>query len=115
MVYATLVLALTMAPVLLLSGLQGAFFAPLAASFVLATFASLLVAITVTPALAYLLLRHVRPPDEPRLLLAMKAWHTRVLRPFCQRPGIAVVTIAVLTTGLSARVAFEVGLVRWTV
>ncbi|MGA8205039.1 MAG: efflux RND transporter permease subunit [Woeseiaceae bacterium] len=103
-VYATLVLALTMAPVLLLSGLQGAFFAPLAASFVLATFASLLVAITVTPALAYLLLRHVRPPDEPHLLLAMKAWHTRVLRPFCKRPGIALVTIAAL--GVASVVGF---------
>ena len=36
---------------LLLPGLQGSFFAPLAGAFLLATFASLLVALTVTPSL----------------------------------------------------------------
>ena len=53
-VYATLVVALTLVPVLLLSGLQGRFFSPLAAAFILATLASLLVAVVVTPALALL-------------------------------------------------------------
>ncbi|MFX9169593.1 efflux RND transporter permease subunit, partial [Acinetobacter baumannii] len=50
-VYATYVLALTIAPILFLTGLQGAFFSPLALSFLLAVLASLAVAVTVTPAL----------------------------------------------------------------
>jgi Cu/Ag efflux pump CusA len=65
-VYATFVLALTMLPVILLTGLQGAFFAPLGLAFLLATMASLLVALTVTPALALLLLHGHEPrPNRP--------------------------------------------------
>jgi len=98
-VYATYVLALTMAPVLFLSGLQGAFFSPLAAAFLLATFASLLVAITVTPALALLLLKNVRPPQEPGFLHSLKRWHRNMLVPVCHRPGIAVTAIVALGIG----------------
>src|SRR2546429_6018321 len=54
----------SLAPMLLLSGLQGSFFAPLAASFSLATLASLVVALTVTPAAAWLLLRRTEPHAE---------------------------------------------------
>jgi len=72
-VYATLVVALTLVPVLLLSGLQGRFFSPLAAAFILATLASLLVAVVVTPALALLTLGGWTPVAEPRWLLRLKA------------------------------------------
>lgn len=105
-VYATLVLALTMAPVLLLTGLQGAFFSPLALSFILATFASLLVAITVTPALALLLLRRTAPPAEPRLIHAMKSAHARFLRPLMKRPRAAL--IATLVIGAVSVLSFLV-------
>src|SRR5882762_8709351 len=59
-VYATFVVVLVLAPMLMLSGLQGSFFGPLAASFSLATLASLIVALTVTPAAALLLLTRTR-------------------------------------------------------
>lgn len=72
-VYATLVVALTLTPVLLLDGLQGRFFGPLAAAFILATLASLLVAIMVTPALALLALGNWKPVAEPRWLVRIKA------------------------------------------
>ena len=55
-VYATLIVALVFVPVFLLDGLAGAFFRPLAVSYLLAVLASLAVAVVVTPALAYLLL-----------------------------------------------------------
>jgi len=89
-VYATFVLALTMAPVLLLTGLQGAFFAPLAAAFLLAIFASLVVAVTLTPALAGLMLATAHPPTEPRLIAVLKRWHLRLLKPLMSRPGAAL-------------------------
>jgi len=103
-VYATFVLALTVAPVIFLTGLQGAFFGPLALAFLLATLASLLVAITVTPAMTYLLLKDVAPPSEPSLLRRLKAAHAKVLRPLCERPRLALAATALL--GLLALTGF---------
>ena len=95
-VYATYVLALTIAPILFLTGLQGSFFGPLAWAFLLATLASLVVAITVAPALALLLLRNVRLHDEPRYVTWLKHAHARLLAPICRYPRFAVgATVAV--------------------
>lgn len=95
-VYATYVLALTVAPILFLTGLQGSFFGPLAWSFLLATLASLAVAITVAPALSLLLLRSVRLHDEPGYVNRLKDAHARLLAPMCCHPRFAVaITVAV--------------------
>lgn len=99
-IYATLILTLTMLPVALLTGLQGAFFAPLALSFILATFASMAVAITVTPALSLILLTHDTPPAEPGFLRWLKAGHVAALRTLLPRPLLAVVLCAMI--GLTA-------------
>src|SRR6476659_1823749 len=58
-VYATLIIVAAAVPIFLLQGLTGAFFRPLALSYTLAIVASLVVAVTLTPALALLLLRGV--------------------------------------------------------
>ena len=55
-VYASVIVALVFLPVMFLDGLAGSFFRPLALSYILAVGASLAVALTVTPALALLLL-----------------------------------------------------------
>lgn len=96
-IYATLVVALVLTPVLMLGGLQGAFFSPLAASFILATVASLAVAIVVTPPLCLLLLSSTRLPDEPGAILRAKAWHETVLVRAASRPVLAVIG-AILAT-----------------
>lgn len=93
-VYATFVLALTIAPVILLTGLQGAFFAPLGLAFLLAVLASLMVAITVTPALALLLLRNHEPVPEPRLLAWLKLRHAVLVEHLCAMPGLIAGSIA---------------------
>ena len=90
-VYATLILALTMAPILFLTGLQGAFFSPLALAFILAITASLIVAITVTPALALLLLQKATPPPEPGVMLQVKRAHTKLLKNMIHRPRAALI------------------------
>jgi CzcA family heavy metal efflux pump len=79
-VLATVVVGLVFLPVLLLPGLEGSFFAPLAAAFLLATLASLLVALTLTPALALLLLRaRTAAAAEPRWVRRIKLVHHRLL------------------------------------
>src|SRR5262249_7169421 len=55
-VYATFIVALVFVPVFFLSGLQGRLFAPLGYAYVLAVLVSLAIALTVTPALAMVLL-----------------------------------------------------------
>jgi CzcA family heavy metal efflux pump len=79
-VYATLAIALVFLPVLTLPGLAGRLFAPLAMSYLLATMASLLVAITVTPALCLsLLTRYSEAERESRLAEGLKSGYARLL------------------------------------
>ncbi|HVJ67197.1 MAG TPA: efflux RND transporter permease subunit, partial [Caulifigura sp.] len=55
-VYASLIVVLTLVPIFFLDGLAGSFFRPLAVSYALAIMVSLAVALTLTPALAMMLL-----------------------------------------------------------
>jgi CzcA family heavy metal efflux pump len=55
--YATAITILSVVPLLFLRGVSGAFFQPLALSYILALLASLLVALSLTPALAVVFLR----------------------------------------------------------
>jgi CzcA family heavy metal efflux pump len=106
-VYATYLLALTIAPILFLTGLQGAFFSPLALSFLLAVLASLVVALTVTPALAVLLLGKLRPHDEPRGLTRAKAWHRARLDRLCDRLRLVIgTTVLASLVGVIGLMAF---------
>ena len=55
-VYATLIIVAATVPIFFLDGLTGAFFRPLATCYTLAVMASMVVALTVTPAMAYIFL-----------------------------------------------------------
>ncbi len=100
-IYATLVVACVLLPVMLLHGLQGAFFAPLAAAFIIATLASLVVAVVVTPPLTLLLLQNARLHDEPGFIVRAKRWHEGILRRVCAAPArlaVAASLVAILAT-----------------
>ncbi|MCC7376874.1 MAG: efflux RND transporter permease subunit [Verrucomicrobiales bacterium] len=95
-VYATFIVALVFVPVLTLSGLQGSFFAPLALSYILAILASLLVALTLTPALSLLLFSGgVRQTTEPALQRWLKSTYQSLLIHIAKRPGPVLVLILV--------------------
>jgi CzcA family heavy metal efflux pump len=93
-VYATLIDVVAVSPVFFISGLSGSFFQPLVISYGLAVMASLGVALTVTPALAYILLRNApverqRSPITRRLQDAYARVIARVLR--ATRPAFVTV------------------------
>jgi Cu/Ag efflux pump CusA len=94
-VYATFVVAMVFVPVLTMSGLQGKFFAPLGVAFILANLASLLVALTVTPALCFALLSRSKPHEEPVYLRKLKSFHRRALEKISSRPK-TIVAVALL-------------------
>ncbi|HEY7524005.1 MAG TPA: efflux RND transporter permease subunit, partial [Candidatus Limnocylindrales bacterium] len=103
-VYATLINIVTITPVFLIEGLTGAFFQPLVISYALAVFASLVVALTVTPALAYILLRNApieqsRSPITKRLQDAYAGFLSRILR--TARPAFVTVGL-VSVVGIGA-------------
>ena len=106
-VYATFIVALVFLPVLTLTGLQGSFFAPLALSYILAILASLFVALTVTPALSYLLFeRGVRKADEPRVQHWLKAGYRRLLGFVMRWPRTIIVAGIVVCAGAATRLPF---------
>ena len=102
-VYATLIIVAASIPVFLLTGLTGAFFRPLALSYTLAIVASMVVALTLTPALALLLLRGA--PIERRrspLVQWLQKIYTAGLSRIIIRPVAAYLTFALVTiTGVA--------------
>jgi Cu/Ag efflux pump CusA len=86
-VYATFMVALVFLPLFLMGGFEGALFRPLAAAYVLATLASLGVALTVTPVMALLLLpRAAREHRVPRLLRWLRTRYAAALARVLGRP-----------------------------
>jgi len=82
-VYASLIVALVFLPVFFLGGLAGAFFRPLATSYVIAIIASLFVALVVTPALALILLPGAATKrNEPATVTRLKARYRAMLPRF---------------------------------
>jgi len=105
-VYATLIVTVVFLPVLTMSGLQGRFFGPLGVAFILSVIASLVVALTVTPAMCLVLLQGAKAHDEPRWIGWLKSLHRDWCLFFAREPMVALGVALVLVGGACALVPF---------
>ena len=102
-IHATLIIVATTVPIFMLQGLTGAFFRPLGMAYALAILASMVVALTVTPALALVML--AKAPLERRdspVAVWLQAKYVALLEPIIKRPTTpyAVVGVIVLAGAL---------------
>ncbi len=104
--YATAVVIAVFIPELLASNVQGHFVGPLALSFVLAVTASLIVALTATPAMCALMLRTPGIQAESRWLARLKQWQGRLIHGVDRRLGVTLGAIAVLLIAAAATAPF---------
>ena len=109
-VYATFAVMLVFIPVLTMTGVAGRFFSPLGLAYILAILASLVVALTVTPALCSLMLGQERlPAAEPPLVRWLKAHYRPVLETVGRHPRAVTAAVALLTVGGIAVLPFLEG------
>ncbi len=98
-VFATFVIVLVFLPLFFLGGVEGRLLRPLGIAYVVSLFASLIVAVTVTPALCHLLLprsRAVQRGAEPRVVHLLKAGYGRLLGPALRHPWLVTAPAVVL-------------------
>jgi len=98
-VYATFIVALVFAPVLMMGGVEGRMFAPLALAFLLATLASLLAALTLTPALCLLWLRREAGEGPPGWVRGLQRLHRALLARAVRLPWLWAALAAAATLG----------------
>ena len=111
-VYATFAVILVVLPVMTLSGTVGRLFAPLALAYTMAVLASLVVVLTVTPALSMALLPGSVPVRDPPSVRWLRAGYQVLLRRLAERPRTLIVAATTLTmAGCAALPFFGRGLI----
>jgi len=103
-VYATLAVITVFFPILTMSGLSGKLFAPMGIAYILAIVASLMVALTVTPALSLLLTRHDEAMEQRPAIVKIRRKYEALLIRVEQRKGIVIALAAVLTAAALAAI-----------
>ncbi|MCC6359301.1 MAG: efflux RND transporter permease subunit [Phycisphaerales bacterium] len=109
-VYATFIVALVFVPVLTLSGLQGRMFAPLGVAYLAAILASLLVALTVTPAMSAMLLPRAaqRVSGDSLFVRGLNRVYTAILKVLLPGPWL-VLLAGVVATVLALALTWRFG------
>ncbi|OAM52893.1 acriflavin resistance protein [Methylovorus sp. MM2] len=107
--YATIIVALVFMPLLTLSGVAGKLFAPLGISYITAIIASLVVALTLTPALCYLLLSKaaLESDDSPMIRYIKQGYVKLLYRIEKQYKVIIAVTVMFIAIGLGILPLFQ--------
>lgn len=108
-VYATMIVCLVVAALLLLPGFTGAMFAPMGLAYASSLLASLLVSLTVTPALASYVLpkaRVVEKPGDTPVVRVLKAVARPCVRAALRRPGWVLTLVGLLMVAALAVLLF---------
>lgn len=103
-VYATLIIVIVFLPLLSLTGVAGKLFGPLGIAYILSILASLAVALTVTPALSYLLLAgnaNLNTDDSPVIKFLKKKYRVILIKIEKQSKLILTLSFVMLALGLS--------------
>ena len=97
--FATFIIVLVFLPLFFLAGVEGRLLQPLGAAYIVSLFASLIVAVTVTPALSSFLLprsKAVRKGLEPKVVAAIKGIYGKMLNPVLKHPWWVTIPTAAL-------------------
>ena len=95
--YAALIVMLAVLPIFFMGGVSGAFFRPLALSYLLAVVASMVVALTVTPALSLMVRGEAsRGVGESTVAVRLRGRYETVLQSVIQAPRRMFIAVAVV-------------------
>ena len=98
-VLATVIVVLVFVPLFAMGGLEGRFFAPLGVSYIVSLLASLLISLTVTPALcAYLLpkMKAMEHREDGSLVRGLKRWDEKVLKQALSHPKTVIACVSMV-------------------
>ncbi len=104
---ATLIITIVFVPLFFLTGVEGRMLMPLGQAYIISILSSLFIAVTITPALSYLLLpadRSIKRRREPWLVRGLEFLYSRILRWSLRYSGRVLVGAAALLVGTLALV-----------
>lgn len=109
-VYGTYIITVVFLPVLFLTGLAGEIFKPLAWAYIISLFASLFIALTLTPALSFYLLSKSEnlPTHESKVITILKEKYAKLLDKVLQKPK-KMFTVTIIASLAAILIFFSLG------